>query len=53
MIEKCYDREKIGGRVKGCRYLRVLGKEQGHRMGEVELDEGIEPGRGYWKFTQF
>ena len=42
---------QIEGRVKGCRYLRVLGRETGHRMGELEIDEEIEVGRGYWKFN--
>ena len=50
-IDRCYVSGVLAGRVKMCRYLRVLAKERGHRLGEVELSGGIEPGRGYWKFN--
>ena len=50
-IDRCYVNAQLAARVKGCRYLRVLGKETGHRLGEVFLSEGIKQGRGYWKFN--
>ena len=50
-IDRCYISGVVAGRVKGCRYHRVLGKEGGHRLGEVELTEGVQQGRGYWKFN--
>ena len=41
----------LAGRVEGCQYHCVLGSQRGHRMGEVVVREGIEQGRGYWKFN--
>ena len=28
----------------------VLGQAKGHRMVRVEIEEGLDIGRGYWKF---
>ena len=41
-IDRFYVDGLLAGRVKGCRYLPVLGRETGHRMGELEINDEIE-----------
>ena len=50
-IDRVYMGEELVGKVTNVTSKSVLGEQVGHRMVEVEIEEGLELGRGYWKFN--
>ncbi|MEL6802457.1 MAG: reverse transcriptase family protein, partial [Bacteroidota bacterium] len=43
--------QELVGKVTKVTSRPVLGQTTGHRMVELEIEEGLDIGRGYWKFN--
>ena len=50
-IDRMYLDGVTAGRVKGCRYFWVDGVSSGHKVFEVEIEDQVRQGVGYWKFN--
>ena len=50
-IDRVYVEAELVGRVTKVTSKPVLGQTKGHRMVRIEVEEGLDLGRGYWKFN--
>ena len=50
-IDRIYVNESLQNKILQCKHIAVLGRERDHLMVEVEIDEEIKRGKGYWKFN--
>ena len=50
-IDRVYIDGVTAGRVKGCRYFWADGVSSGHKVCEVEIEDQVRQGVGYWKFN--
>ena len=50
-IDRMYLDGVTAGRVKGCRYFWADGVSSGHKVFEVEIEDQVRQGVGYWKFN--
>ena len=50
-IDRVYTEPELVGRVTKVTSKPFLGQVKGHRMVRIEIEEGLELGRGYWKFN--
>ena len=39
------------GKITNMEMRPIIGQNAGHKMVFVEIDEGLEMGKGYWKFN--